>query len=290
LGVVRLARVGWETRLGPSDGVLTNEGGVTLAPTFLEQGRWLHLADLSDRYEGKWSVDFVHPLLVRCAVTYAPKPGKSGPVFVNEFVITPDGVLSTVRKTSQDETQWGVTWPLIENDGRSLKVTVKSDAASVSYPGGNGDEQNFLSVNVKPRVVAEDRTFRSTFGDLRAIRVITSDSANRSFIYPRSPDDPSGSAVRSSFEMTPDGFVSSLARVKGDTYVGRTSAGGVANELDLDGDGAADVTFDRVCGFLIQLRNGKPAAIEVDIDVTSVLHGRKLKLRAFHPLDVISGF
>jgi hypothetical protein len=286
LGVVRVARVGWETRLGPSDGVLTNEGGVSLAPTFLEQGRWLRLADLSDRYEGKWSVDFVHPLLVRCSVTYAPKAGKSGPVFVNDFVITPDGVLSTVRKTSQDDTQWGVTWPLIENDGRPLKATVKGDAASVSYPGGNGDEQNFLSLGTKPLVVSEDRTFRSTFGDLRAIRVTTSDPSNRTFIYPRSADDPSGSTVRSSFKLTPDGFASNLALVKGDTYVGRTSAGGVAKDLDLDGDGTADVTFDKPCGFLIQLRDGKPFALEVDRDVNGAVGRRKLTFRAHEPLDL----
>src|SRR5262249_2150222 len=72
LGLVRFARTGWDTRLGPSDGVLTATGGVSFAPEFLENGRWLRMADLSTRYEGFWSATFVHPLLVRCAIEYRP--------------------------------------------------------------------------------------------------------------------------------------------------------------------------------------------------------------------------
>ena len=34
LGVVRFARAGWDTRLGPSDGALTKTGGVSFAPAF----------------------------------------------------------------------------------------------------------------------------------------------------------------------------------------------------------------------------------------------------------------
>src|ERR1051325_10104550 len=50
LGVVRFARPGWDTRLGPSDGALTEAGGVSFAPGFRENGRWLRMADLSARY------------------------------------------------------------------------------------------------------------------------------------------------------------------------------------------------------------------------------------------------
>src|SRR5438045_4438181 len=70
LGVVRFARAGWDTRLGPSDGALSETGGVSFAPEFLENGKWLRMADLSSRYEAVWSTSFVHPLLVRCAVEY----------------------------------------------------------------------------------------------------------------------------------------------------------------------------------------------------------------------------
>jgi hypothetical protein len=39
LGIVRFARAGWETRLGPSDGALTAQGGLSFGPTWLENGR-----------------------------------------------------------------------------------------------------------------------------------------------------------------------------------------------------------------------------------------------------------
>ena len=98
-GVVRFSRAGWESRLGPSDGALNAEGGVTFAPTFLQLGRWIRLADLGAGYVGEWSVQFTHPALVRCAIVYHPDSAHSGPVFENTFVITPDGIMSEVRKT-----------------------------------------------------------------------------------------------------------------------------------------------------------------------------------------------
>jgi len=111
LGVVRFARPGWDTRLGPSDGALVDAEGVTFAPEFLENGRWLRIADLSSRYRGFWSTQFVHPLLVRCASITISRPGLTGPSFRNEFTLTPDGVLSVVTKTSRDDFRWAVTWP-----------------------------------------------------------------------------------------------------------------------------------------------------------------------------------
>jgi len=103
------------------DDLLTVAFNFTYAPEFLENGRWLHMADLSKRYQGVWSVQFVHPLIVRCAIEYRPKAGQSGPAFRDEFIITPDGVLSTVKPESPGSTQWGVTWPILENDGAPLE-------------------------------------------------------------------------------------------------------------------------------------------------------------------------
>ena len=65
LGVTRFARPGWDTRLGPSDGALTAAGGVTFAPAFVEDGKWVRMGDLGARYEAEWTTAFVHPLLVR---------------------------------------------------------------------------------------------------------------------------------------------------------------------------------------------------------------------------------
>jgi hypothetical protein len=284
LGIVRLARVGWDTRLGPSDGALTAQGGVTFAPTFEENGRWFRMGDLSARYEGKWSVEFVHPLLVRCAVTYSPKQGKSGPTFRNDLVLTPDGVLSTVTKTSGGDTRWGVTWPLLENDGRPVQHTGTAHVRTTAYPGGT-DDQNFIALDAQPHLALDEPLFRSTYGDLRPVRMTVADKISRTFVYPRSAGDPAAEEVRKSVKVTGDGFTSTLARVRGDLYAGRTSAGGVGTELDVDGDGRADVRFNERCGFLLQLRAGRVTAVEADRDVSGEIQGRKVQLRAYSPVS-----
>jgi hypothetical protein len=256
--------------------------GVTFAPAFLENGRWLRLASLAARYEGVWSVEFVHPLLVRCAVDYRPKKGEGGPTFRNEFILTPDGVYSVVRKTSPDTVRWGVTWPLLENDGRPLVRTRGAYVESTGYTG-SGDRQNFLAIAASAPEVTPEEALRSTYGDLRGVRVVTTEPANRTFVYPAGAGDPAPDAVRGSFQTTPDGFRSVLGRVAGTLYAGRTSAGGFGTEIDLDGDGKPEVRFSRECGFLLQLDRGKVTAIETDRAVTADVRGRRLALEAHSP-------
>jgi hypothetical protein len=89
LGVVRFARPGWDTRLGPSDGVFDGQRGVSFAPAFEENGQWLRMADLPSRYRADFAIDFVTPLVVRCSLTYRPKDGQAGPVFRNDLTLTP---------------------------------------------------------------------------------------------------------------------------------------------------------------------------------------------------------
>jgi hypothetical protein len=278
LGVVRFARPGWETRLGPSDGALTSAGGVTFAPTFQENGRWVRMASLSKRYEGEWSVQFVHPLLVRCAIVYRPRRGQKGPVFRDDLVLTPDGVLSTVKKISDDGMAWGVTWPILENDGAPLVRSHDGAIESVGYPG-SADRENFLAVQ-SGTAIAEEPSLRGTYGDLRPLRVTVAGATNRTFVYPSGPGDPRADAVRGSFTVEQDGFRSVLGRVAGDIYVGRTSAGGVGDHLDLPG---GPVTFSKTCGFVVQLRNGKVTAVETDRDVAAEIQGRKMMLARFKP-------
>jgi hypothetical protein len=243
------------------------------------------MADLSERYDGKWSVAFVHPLLVRCAVTYAPKQGKTGPTFRNDLVITPDGVLSTATKTSSDKVQWGVTWPLLENDGRPLRHTGTAHLRSTTYPGAT-DDQNFIALDAQPRLTLDEPLFRSTYGDLRPVRMTTAETASRTFVYPRSAGDPAADAVRRSFTFDSDGYASTLARVHKDVYVGRTSAGGVGSEADLDRDGKADVSFSERCGFVLQMRAGRVIAAEADRDVSAEMQGRKMRLKAYAPVSM----
>ena len=284
LGAVRFGRVDWDTRLGPSDGIRKGDSGlgVSFAPTFLEDGKWVRLASVPDRYQGKFSVQFAHPLLVRCAIDYYPINNHTGPSFRNEFVITPDGILSSVTRTSGAES-WGVTWPLLENDGAALDFVVSASGriARTAYPN-ESDEQNFIALDSGAMIMSE-ASLRSTYGDLRPIRVTSSGTANRTFIYPRSSTDPAAERVRDGFQITAGGFSSVLGRIDGNLYVGRTSAGGVGSGVDLDGDGQMDVKFNSACGFVLQLRGGRVAAIEADRPVTVRIGRRTYRLSAHVP-------
>jgi hypothetical protein len=291
LGVVRFARTGWDTRLGPSDGALTDTGGVSFAPTFFQDGKWLRMADLSGEYEGAWSVAFVHPLLVRCAIEYHPVRGRSGPSFRNDLVITPDGVYSETRRTTSDSPHqfpdWGVTWPILENDGNRLVLSASDGIRSVQFPGAAG-QQNFISLEESP-VMTGEQALRSSYGDLVPVRVVSPGDRSRTFVYPRTAGQPDAATVRRSFRLTKDGFSSALGKVSGTIYAGPYAAGGFGREVDFTGDGVVDASFSEPCGFLIQLREGQPTFIETDRAVQANFSGHRLTLMAHVPLKLEPG-
>ncbi|MEP6960086.1 MAG: hypothetical protein ABI980_15270, partial [Nitrospirota bacterium] len=255
LGVVRFGRAGWDTRLGPGDGQQnwTRDEGISFAPTFFEDGGWTRLASVPKRYQGTFSVEFAHPLLVRCAVVYSG----SGPSFRNEFILTPDGIVSL---TTSSGGAWGMTVPLLTDDGaETLKASFGNRIARTSFASGS-DEENFIALNPSASLEDGGAPMRSPYGYLRPIRVTTSDEENRIFVYPRNAADPSAETVRDSFVYNSSSdFSSVLGRVSGNLYMGRTSAGGVGDSIDLDGDGTPDVTFSATCGFILQLRDGSVA-------------------------------
>lgn len=225
--MVRFGRVGWDSQLGPSDGVRspTSGLGVSYAPTFLQAGSWVRLASVPQRYEARYNIHFTHPLLVRVSIDYVPKAGQVGPTFRDELVITPDGVLSTVSGTTAD---FGVTWPLLENNGRQLQTSISSKIATTSLVTG-ADEESFIALQPTASISANDPSVRSSYWDLRPLRLTAGASTVETFIYPRNPKDPSAEAVRTSFLRNGDDFVSLLGRVQGPLYVGRTAAGGVGS-------------------------------------------------------------
>lgn len=285
LGVVRFGRVGWDTRLGPSDGVRDAQTGrgVSFAPTWMEAGKWVRLADVPDRYQGEFSVEFAHPLLVRCAIEYRPLKGQTGPAFRHEFVLTPDGVLATLR--APVGVTCGVTWPVLENDGAPLRVNFSPYVARIAYPQGT-DEQNFIALQSGAKLANNDAPLLSTYGWLRPVRVTTPGDVNQTFVYPRSAGDPNAENVRRSFRLSPNGFSSVLGKVAGKLYVGRTAAGGEGDSIDLNGDGKAEVTFGAPCDFILCLEQGKVTAAEADREVTMQLQGKRLKLSAYTPVTV----
>ncbi len=278
-GVARFARAGWDSRLGHCGGPLDRASGrgVSFAPTWMEGGRWVRLAEAATRYRGAFQVLFAHPLLVRCAIDYAPVAGAAGPVFRHELVITPDGVLASLQTPAP--VQYAVTWPLVENDGEPLETAVTAHTA-VARHGGSGDEQCFIALASRPGLSAEEERVRSAGGWLRPVR----SRSNVTFVYPRSAEDPPAEAVRASFRPAPQGFASVLGRVAGNLYVGRTAAGGEGKSLDIDGDGRPEITFSAVCGFVAQLEKGRVTAIEADREVRAVVDGRRIMLAPFVPV------
>lgn len=281
LGIVRFARSGWETRLGPSDGALIADGGLSFGPAFEENGSWLRLADLSARYEGRFEADFTHPLLVRCTLHYSPKQGQSGPSFRITLTVTPDGVLARVQSTNGGGA-WGVSWPLLVNDGQSLQTSIGVGSATTAFANGS-DDQNFLLLHggEAPRLLAKD--WLSTYGNLREARVVSRGLEVTTFVYPRSAGDPAADEVLRSFRESGSGFRTLLGRVDGDQYVGRTAAGGKGSTLDIDGDGKPELQFSSECNFVAQLAGGRVTAVEADRLVDLQMGSRKYSLRPFVP-------
>ena len=223
-------------------------------------------------------------MLVKFTVVYAPITGSGGSIFYHSFTVTPDGVLSSL--STPHEGVFGLTLPLLENDGRDLEVEISDRSASTRYPLGigNGDEQHFLVVNQEPVALEAGESLQSTYGWLKPVRVTTEAEALNVFTYPRKRDEPAGSEVSESFVLTGNGFKSVLGRVEETMYIGRHAAGGWGQSLDINGDGQADLVLDKSCGFMAQIRAGNIHALETDTDVIAEINGHKYEIQAFSPL------
>lgn len=159
-------------------------------------------------------------------------------------------MLSEVRRTGGASAALGGTWPVLENDGTLLRSTWRGRLVRFGYPT-NTDEQSYIALHTDTSLDAATPPLRSTFGDLRPVRMTTKDAVNRTVIFPRAAGDPTADQVQISFARQADGFTSKLGWVKGDLSVGRTYAGGAGKQLDLDQDGKPEITFSQSCGFLV---------------------------------------
>jgi hypothetical protein len=301
LGVIRISKVGWDARLGPSDGihdlqmgeevqVQTSTGeildrfrslsGVTFGPEWMEGGQWLRIADVPAHYQAIPEIKFVHPLLVKFTLHYTYVTGRGGPYFSQEFIITPDAVVT--RMHALQNVVHGVIVPLLENDGRNLQLTFADKIVTTRYTGGN-DEQNFISLNNQVALNRDAPSIQSSYGWLKPVRFETEEPSTDILIYPKTRHDPPAEIVLNSFEWTTDGFKSVLGKVSGTTFLGPTSAGGEGNTMDLTGDGANDAFFDKTCYFIFQLHDGKPTAVETDRQVVLKLNGREYSLEPHEP-------
>jgi hypothetical protein len=282
LGITRFSRVGWDSRLGPSDGARdpATGSGISHVPALRENGSWKPLASLPDRYEARLSCSFAHPLLVKCRIEYTPRRGCSGPTFTDDLVITPDGVLSSVASSAENAS---VLWPILAHDGgEALEVRVGRSTATFGYRSRT-DRQNFIAVDASAKLTETPGPIRGAYGDLEALR-LESGPVARTFIYPQGRNDPDAKAILASFRHSGSGFRSLVGKVDGTLYIGRFAAGGFGKAIDLDGDGRDDLVFDAPCGFIVQLDHGRAAALETDRPSTAWLRGTKLLLEAYKPV------
>ena len=150
------------------------------------------------------------------------------------------------------------------------------------------DQQNFIALKKTHQLDATEALVRGDgYGYMRPVQVTDSGGAPvETFVYPRSAGRPERERVRDSFVRHGQDFSSLLGRVKGNLYVGRTSAGGMGKGIDLGNDGTDDVTFDQECAFILQLKEGRVTAVEADRPVKATVAGQQLELASFTPVAV----
>jgi hypothetical protein len=188
LGIVRFSRAGWDARLGPSDGAFDAETqrGVTFGPTWKENGRWVRLAEKARDYLGTFTVESAEPNLVKCTILYAPVTGVGGPAYKCTIGISPQSMGVTI--SSPNEVEFGVTLPVLVNDGRELDVSIKDNIVRTKYPDGE-DEQCFVVLN-REATLEQDEPITSTYGQLIPVRVSVPHGPIQISIRPRHTSEP----------------------------------------------------------------------------------------------------
>ncbi|WP_114749089.1 hypothetical protein [Pleomorphovibrio marinus] len=301
LGVIRFSKQNWDARLGPSDGehdlkfgeptsVSTADGdlldsytpqsGITFGPEWQERGRWIRIADVPKTYEATPEIHFVHPFLVKFSLHYSYVTGRGGPYFTQEFIITPDLVVTRLK--SPQSLSFGLTVPLLENDGTALELNIDKDQMTTSYGDGQ-DQQCYIPINREVDIDSSAKSIKSTYGWLKPVRVTSPEKTLDMLVYPRNANDPSASQVKASFSWTQNGFTSILGTMEGDIYRGNNAAGGFGDRFDTNQDGIIDLRFDKECMFVIQMGNGKIKAIETDREVVVEFGEESLPIKAYEP-------
>ena len=296
LGVVRFSKTGWDDRLGPSDGKhivydlsdaekesAPNElsgKGISFGPAWLQNNQWIQLADLPADYQVTPTVHFVHPLLVKFSLTYHYVTGSGGPYFKQDFVVTPDGILTKLY--AMQDAPFSLSVPLLVHDGRPLYTTISNGIASTAYPD-HADQQHFISLNQDVQIEDSKDSLQSTYGWLRSVRFQTKSDTNIVFVYPRKATEPEALSVKESFALQNEGFTSIVSSVQNNIYIGTAAAGGEGEMIDYNLDGEIDVRFNKSCQFILQLEGDQVIAAEVDRPVTMQIAEKIFSMEAYQP-------
>lgn len=214
LGVVRLARAGWDSRLGPSDGQYDGKArtGLSLAPTWQAGLAWVHLAEMAANYRGFTAAaeDSEEDTL---EVVYAPVTGAGGPMFGVALRAVTGGIL--LRFRSPSATPFAVSLPILADDGRALVVTQTKRSVSVRYPEGlsDGSEQHFIVLNRDATVEKTETRVLSSYGWLEEYRARAGegDKEIAVFAYMRRKDEPELKEIAARIESNLDAMATDPA-------------------------------------------------------------------------------
>ena len=283
VGINRIGRVNWETRLGPEDGAWSSIGnGANFGPTWITTSggsSWTRLAANPSTCSGNFTTTFANPVLTFGKVVWTC----SGVSFTQNLTVTPDGVLSQTTCSGCPGT-WGMTFPILADDGTTspnnfgatvttTSISGSAGIASATWPSSS-DQQNYMTISANPTTMVNESNVQTSFGDVTPVRAFTSDATQTTFIYPRNSSDPSAASVRSGMRITgTNTFTNSalsssvISGTNGTYYIGRTSAGGWTKSITIN-DNNNNTTFNVPCNFIIQLTGGAVAAIEADRAVT----------------------
>lgn len=304
LGGVRMIKKGWDGRLGPADGehdisknssfqMETGDGtlidsygpqsGISFGPEWMERGHWVRIADVPTTYQAEAEINFVHPLLVRFTIHYSYVTGRGGPYFSQEFILTPD-LLITRLKNAQSQ-PFGLTIPLLENDGTQLISEITDKIAYTGY-NQSGDRQYFIGLNKDVTTDASAPSIQSTYGWLKPVRFETQEQSVDLMVYPKSASDMDATELYENFKWKENGFSTPLAVVSGNQYHGVNAAGGEGDAMDLNSDGKPDVVFNEKCLFMLQLKDNKIYRAETDKNVTMKYQGKTYHLSASQPITL----
>jgi hypothetical protein len=308
VGINRIGRVNWETRLGPMDGSWNSLGnGANFGPTWITTSggsTWTRLAANPSTCSGAFTTTFANP-----AVSFGKVVWTCGSIsFTQNLTITRDGVLSQTTCSGCPST-WGMTFPILTVDGTTspnnfgattTTTSLTQPIASATWPS-SGDSQNYMTVASSTTTFISEANQTTSLGIIAPVRAWhgnvstgASDATQVTFIYPANPTDPSAASVRSGMTITGihtysnSALGSSVVSGRNGTYyIGRTAAGGWASSISL---GEQTTTFNVPCNFIMNLSGGAVSSIEADRNVTvnipNGLHGSHaaLVLTAYNPV------
>ena len=297
IGFLRIGRVNWETRLGPQGAGYFSGNQVSFAPTWYNGSAWTRLAANPSTSSGAFTTRFVSPGLVLATVVWTV----SGGTFTQNLTITPDGVLVQTTSTGFSAGNWGVTYPVLIDDGTTsggwgaTATTTSLTQPIASATWSNNDSQNFITISSNTVVFTSESNCLTSVGDVTPVRsVVSADTTHTTFVYPATNagvTDPSAASVRSTFTVTGTNTYTCTAlgssvtsdSSTGTVYIGRTCASGWASTFTLSG---GTVTFSVPCFFIAQVSSGHVTAIEVDRAVATATiqsHGAQA-LSAYTPV------